>query len=108
MAGLLDSPYLGMGMGLLAAAQPQPPGQNRYSILMGAMNQANQQRMQSQLFKMRVEESERKKKERTGKQEALSSLIGDFSPEQQAAFQAYPDKMGSELAKRPAMGLLLG
>ncbi|HDY65266.1 MAG TPA: hypothetical protein ENH84_03410 [Phycisphaerae bacterium] len=76
MAGFLDSPYLGMGMGLLAAAQPQPAGQNRYSILMGAMNQANQQRMQSQLFKMRVEEQERKKKERKGKQEALSSLLG--------------------------------
>ena len=78
---LFGDPYgAQIGLGLLAAAQPQPPGQNRYSMLMGTMNQANQNRMQSQLFKMRVEEQERKKKERTGKQEALSTLIGGFQP----------------------------
>lgn len=85
MVSFIDDPnkmnYMGqMGMGLLAASQPQPYGVNRYSLLMNAMGRANQDYMQRQLFDMKKQEYEDQLKERDSKKAALAKLFGGPDP----------------------------
>lgn len=117
--GLMDTvsnPYFGqMGMGLMAAAQPQPVGVNRYSLLMSAMQQAQQNQMQKRLFDMQVQDREEKRKERESRASALSELVGGYDPStkinwdsgrvgmdpgqaQASAFRAFPEQMGAAMA----------
>lgn len=85
MASFMDNPYMGqymgqMGLGLLAASQPQPYGVNRYSLIQNSMNQANQNLMRQQMFDMQKEEYEEKKKERNKIKTAQSKLFGGEDP----------------------------
>jgi hypothetical protein len=85
MTSFLSDPnmmrYMGqMGLGLLAAGQPQPPGVNRYHGLMSSFNQANQGLLQSRLMDMKMEEYEEKKKDRMSQKSALSTLFGGPDP----------------------------
>lgn len=85
MASFLDDPnnrqYMGtMGMGLMASAQPQPYGVNRYSLIQNAMQQANQGLMQSRMYDMQKEQYDEKKKDRMSQKTALSKLFGGEDP----------------------------
>lgn len=85
MASFMDSPYAGqymgqLGLGLLAASQPQPPGQNRYSLLMNAFNQANQNLQQSKMFNMNMDKAKREEAQAKSQASARSTLYGGLDP----------------------------
>ena len=85
MASLFDKPYvpqyLGqLGVGLLAAAQPQPYGRNRYSFLMRAVNQANQGLMQSRAFNLQKRQIDEERDKRQSQEQAQSTLYGGLDP----------------------------
>ena len=69
-----------MGMGLMQAAQPAPYGVNRMSYISNAMQAANQNMRESQLFAMRKKEYEEERAEKAARKTAVSKLIGGPDP----------------------------
>ena len=85
MASFLDDPnmqrYMGqIGLGVMASAQAQPYGVNRYSLIQNAMQQANQGLMQSRMYDMQKEQYDERKKDRMSQKSALSKLFGGPDP----------------------------
>jgi hypothetical protein len=96
MFDFMENPHMGqymgqMGMGLLAASQPQPYGVNRYSLIQNSMNQANQNLMRQQMFDMQKEEYEEKKKERMKQRSAIENLSSRLTTDEWSAQQPLGD-----------------
>jgi hypothetical protein len=105
-----------MGLGILGAAQAQPYGVNRYSLIQNAMQQANQGLMQSRMYDMQKEQYDERKKDRMSQKSALAELVGGYDPktgidwetgragttpgqQQQTAIRAFPEQAGAAMVQ---------
>lgn len=83
MPSFFDDPYKmqwlnQIGMGMLQAAQPQPYGSNRMTYVSNALNSANQNMRQSQLFDMQKRDYEERRAEKASREQATERLGSGF------------------------------